>query len=253
MTSTAEVPELKQYGLHRSGTNFLRVILQENYEVLVHANEGGWKHGYYELPQRLGRELHCLICFKNPYAWLFSLYNYRHPEKELPFSAFVRQPLTVVPTDVEHGPIQSRNPARLWVEMNQHWLGIPLRDHRLFLFRYEQVLKEPYTSVQELVQTLGLRRRETLGQRMGKMLGVGGETGDFFVPPRQLGALRPDYKKKNLNRGEVFDPGKYTRHEYLAAYTQELLDFVNEQLNHELLERVGYETVRHLPGGTARE
>src|ERR1043166_2267642 len=48
--------EIKQYGLHRSGTNFLRVILQENYDVSVLTNIGGWKHGFYDLPQRLGRD-----------------------------------------------------------------------------------------------------------------------------------------------------------------------------------------------------
>lgn len=247
MTKTADLPEIKQYGLHRSGTNFLRVILQENYEVSVLANEGGWKHGRYELPRRLGRELDCVVCFKNPYAWLTSVYNYRHPEKDRPFADFVRGEMKVVPTDVEHDPIIAANPARLWVEMNEHWLNLPLQTHRAFYYRYEEVLKDPYGSIQELVTTLGLRRRESLGQKMGKMLGVGGTEQEFFVPPRQLGALRPDYKKKNLSRGEVFDARRYTRHEYLSAFSKDLLDFVNQQLSLDLVRRIGYEPVAVLP------
>jgi hypothetical protein len=233
-------PQIKQFGLHRSGTNFLRVILQENYHVEVLSREGGWKHGPYEVPKRLGRELDCVICVKNPYAWLVSIYNYRHPKKDIPFPAFVRSPIHIVHPGGPDRAIHKPNPVRLWVEMNEHWLSVKLQSHRLFVFAYEKVLAAPRESIQELVTTLKLERRVPLTHRLKTAVGAAAQEPEFFVPPRQLGALRDDYKKKNLAAGTTFDPGQYTRQEFFRAFTPDLLDFVNENLQSDLVTRLGY-------------
>src|SRR5215472_3933034 len=151
--------EIKEYGLHRSGTNFLRVILQENYEVTLLTNTGGWKHGFYELPQRLGREVDVAICVKNPYAWLLSFYNHLQREQNIPFAEFVQQPLNFERPERQDRALIADGPAQLWVQMYEHWLAIELKNHRRFLFRYEDVLAEPRGSIQELVSTLQLSRR----------------------------------------------------------------------------------------------
>ncbi len=235
------MPEIKQFGLHRSGTNFLRVILQENYHVTVLSNEGGWKHGPYEVPTRLGRELDCMICVKNPYAWLVSLHRYRHPEKDLAFPEFVRSPINVVgPGGPEHAIVKP-NPVRLWVDMYQHWLSVKLESHRMFVFQYEKVLASPRESIQGLVHALQLQRRVSLKHRLKCLVGMArGEEARFYVPPRQLGALRDHYKKKNLASGVTFDAGQYTRQEYLKDFSQDLLDFVNANLEPELVTKLGY-------------
>ena len=233
-------PQIKQFGLHRSGTNFLRVILQENYQVSVLSLEGGWKHGPYEVPERLGREVDCVICVKNPYAWLVSIYNYRHPEKDVPFPDFVRSPIHIVGPDGPDRAIDKPNPVRLWVEMNEHWLSVKLESHRLFVFAYEKVLAAPRESIQELVTTLKLQRRVPLTHRLKTVVGAAAEEPEFFVPPRQLGALHDHYKKKNLAAGTTFDPGQYTRQEFFKAFTPDLLEFVNENLRADLVTRLGY-------------
>ena len=238
-------PELKQYGLHRSGTNFLRVILQENYHVTVLTTEGGWKHGRFELVQKLGHELDCLLCVKNPYSWLVSLHRYRHPENDMLFPQFVRSEIRVVGQEAPDDAIVSANPIRLWSEMNQHWLGAPLMSHRWFVFRYEDVLAAPYDSIQELVGALKLERKQPIAQKLKSILGTSEEP-EFFVPPRQLGALKDQYKKRNLERGVVFDASQYTRHEYLKSFTPELLKFVNENLDPGIVNRLGYSVVSDL-------
>jgi hypothetical protein len=233
-------PQIKQFGLHRSGTNFLRVILQENYQVMVLSNEGGWKHGPYEVQERLGRELDCAVCVKNPYAWLVSLYKYRHPEKDIPFPDFVREPIHIIGPDGPDRAIDKPNPVRLWVEMNEHWLSVKLQSHSLFVFAYEKVLAAPRESTRGLAKALKLERRVPLTHRLKTMVGAAAEEPEFYVPPRQLGALRDHYKKKNLADGTTFDPGHYTRQEYFKAFTPDLLDFVNENLQPDLLTRLGY-------------
>lgn len=234
-------PQIKQFGLHRSGTNFLRVILQENYHVSVLADEGGWKHGPYEVPERLGRELDCVICVKNPYAWLVSLHKYRHPEKDLPFADFVRSPIHVVGPDGPDRAIDKPNPVRLWVEMNEHWLSVKLQSHSQFVFPYEKVLAAPRESIQELVTTLKLERRVPIAHQLKKMVGAAVVEPEFFIPSRHLNHLPDQYKKRNLAHGSTFDPGQYTRQDFLKAFTPDLLDFVNGNLQPGLVTRLGYQ------------
>lgn len=238
------IPEIKQYGLHRSGTNFLRVILQENYRVTVFSNEGGWKHGHYELPQRLGRELDCVVCVKDPYAWLVSLHRYRHPARNVAFPDFVRSPIKVVGPDGEAHAIESPNPVRLWGEMHQHWLSVKLRSHQMFVFNYEKVLARPEQSVQDLVEALGLERKLTLSFRLRKFTRLGSPRPRFYVPPRQLGALRDHYRKKNLAAGEKFNSNYYQGREYLMHFDASLMGFVNDCLDADLVRRLGYEILQ---------
>jgi hypothetical protein len=235
--------EIKQYGLHRSGTNFLRIILQENFHVSVLTNVGGWKHGFYELPQKLGRELDCAVCVKDPYAWVHSFYNYRHPEKDLPFADFVRGPLTVVGPDGPDRGITSPNPWQHWVRMNEHWLGVELKEHRKFLFRYEEVLANPIVAIAELVRSLRLERRKSLRYRVARLFRLAGPEPEFFLPHIRLGAVPEKYKNKHFKQGQAFDANRYTQQKYLNAFTPELLAFANDQLNADLVGRLGYQIV----------
>ena len=153
MQTRTGVPELKEFGAHRSGTNFLRVILQENYDVFVLTNTGGWKHGYYQVPDRLGREVDCAICVKDPYAWVTSYHNFTTPEKDVSFAEFARKPISFI------GPgqkIECPNPMKFWVQMNEHWLNLELKERRKFILPYEKVLADPIASVQEIVKTLAV-------------------------------------------------------------------------------------------------
>ena len=237
--------EIKEYGLCRSGTNFLRVILQENYEVKLLTNTGGWKHGYYELPQRLGREVDVAICVKNPYAWLVSFYNHFQPEQKIAFAEYIRQPLNLQRPERQDRALIAENAPELWVQMYEHWLGIQLNERRSFLFRYEEVLANPYGSIQELVTTLGLRRQEPWHYRLRRSLGLANGQPPFFRPSARLGAVPEHYKGKHIKRGEEFNSAQYTRHEYLHQYTPELLDYVNQRLKPQLMEKLGYSIVQH--------
>jgi hypothetical protein len=236
---------VKQYGLHRSGTNFLRVILQENYQVAVYGNEGGWKHGHFELTEKLGRELDCAICVKNPYAWLVSLHRFRYPQKEVPFKMWARSQIQLSGKRATGG-IDAPNPVRLWIEMNEHWLSVKLQSHKLYVFPYERVLADPEATVRPLVEDMKLERRVPVGWKLRRLFGASGLP-PFYVPPRQLGALRDHYKKKNLNSGATFEPGYYHGREYLKQFDRELIDFVNHNLNPSTVQKLGYEMVTDLP------
>ena len=73
----SDIKPIKQYGLQRSGTNYLAFLLEQNYYVDVWVNRGGWKHGPYT---PINPEMHCIIISKNPFAWIvvcvYPIYNY---------------------------------------------------------------------------------------------------------------------------------------------------------------------------------
>ena len=241
MKTRAGGPELKEFGAHRSGTNFLRVILQENYEVAVLTNTGGWKHGYYEVPKHLGREVDCAICVKNPYAWITSYYNFRNPKKEMPFAEYVRKPAIFEGVGQR---IECPNPMRFWVQMNEHWLSLELKERRKFLFRYENVLADPIGAVQELVRSLGLKRRQPLLYKVKRAVGLAGSEPRFFLPSIRLGAVPQKYKNCHIKSGEPFDAGRYTERKYLALFDPGSLEFINQQLDTSVLAQLSYPLIQ---------
>ncbi|HEX4492963.1 MAG TPA: hypothetical protein VH914_17290 [Acidimicrobiia bacterium] len=217
------------------------MILQENYEVRLLTNIGGWKHGFYELPARLHREVDCLICVKDPYAWLLSQYNFRHPKKDVSFETYLRTPLTV--GRPPRGQVTSSSPVQLWVTMYQHWLAIDLLHRRKFVFRYEQVLADPEASIRELVTTLGLRRLRPLRHRIAHRLGIAEHAPQFFLPDVHLMGVPNNYRGKDIKRGAKFDADRYKKRSYLKVYTPELLDLINAELDQGLLDQLGYRRV----------
>lgn len=71
--------EVKMFGLQRSGTNYLEKLMIENYDVKIHTNKGGWKHGKYmkgKMIKAFGHEIDCLFISKNVYSWLWSAFKH---------------------------------------------------------------------------------------------------------------------------------------------------------------------------------
>jgi len=92
------VKYLKLYGLQRSGTNYIKFLLEQNFDVFVLQNWLGWKHGrveYLKDNETLWRDLSvCTLSTeqkasikfsntprvaikKNVHAWMVSFYKYK--------------------------------------------------------------------------------------------------------------------------------------------------------------------------------
>ena len=235
------VPEVKEYGCQRSGTNFLRVVLQENYEVKLLTNVGGWKHGYYDVGKQLLREVDVVICVKDPYAWVLSQYNFLHPQKDVTFDTFVTSPLQI--GRHRYGIVKAANPIAMWSAMYEHWLGVDLLHRKKFVLRHEDSIEDPIGSIREIVAHLHLRRREPLKFRIQRAFGLVGPERPFFLPTVRLMGLPNSYSGKDINRGVAFDASHYKQRKYLAVLTPTLLDFVNGHLDQKVLDTFGYKRV----------
>ena len=96
---------VKQYGIQRSCTNFVKILLENNLEdTVVLTNILGWKHGphkekidwdteegEYASARDIGRikkeyeaeRIHYVICLKDPYAWLMSYSKYNNRQDKV--------------------------------------------------------------------------------------------------------------------------------------------------------------------------
>ncbi len=216
--------EIKQFGLQRSGTNLLRVLLQGNFAAVVHANEGGAKHYEYRVPKSLGRELDCVVCVKDPFSWLTSFHRWYHRRDDMTLGEFLLQPLATA-SSVTDQSYSAKDPVRYWNELNAHWLAIPVRAHRVLVSRYEDVIEDRERAVCALAAELGLERTSD----------------EWQAPNNRLRALKEDYEAGSIERNEKFDPAYYRERRYLTEFDDESLGFVRSELDCDLMDRLGYE------------
>lgn len=106
----------KIYCLPRSGSNYLKWLLENNYNIVLNQNEGGWKHGY------VTNTTNNILIVKHPILWLPSIYNYLLTPTDLcppiqpNFYKFLRNPINI--QKETYG-----NPLIWWNESLKHYLS----------------------------------------------------------------------------------------------------------------------------------
>lgn len=222
---------VKIHGLQRAGTNYLAHLINENFsdtESLM--NVGGWKHGFYCAPWTLGQEVHVLTVVKNPYAWLLSLYKYWKatdigPDlSHVSFDLFIRDKAVF---EMQQGiPFLYRasNPVQHWNNMNFHWLSIRLNEKKCLTVPYEALLVETHGVLNAIGRDFGLKRRPRTVSPVNKLKASGD---------------RPE-----MSDAEWTDKDYYLKEEFLKEYTPDMLKFVNDQLDPEVMNTLGYAFIK---------
>jgi hypothetical protein len=220
---------IKIHGLQRSGTNYLVKLINENIhgaQCLV--NAGGWKHGHYCAPWTLGREVHVLAVVKNPYAWLVSLYHYWRVTtigpnlRNVSFDQFVQSRVEFERQQGIPFLYRSQNPVQFWNDMNFHWMSIRLDQKKSLVIPYEALLSDANGVTKAIAQEFGMIINEKfIDEEM--ILTAGGE--------------------KPLADDNRFEKDYYVQEKFMESFNDELLQFVNDQLDHELVSSLGYRLV----------
>jgi len=229
VTLDPNTEHIKIHGLQRSGTNYLSHLINENFhntKVLV--NLGGWKHGHYVAPWAIGKEVHILGIVKNPYAWLVSMFKYWGPDKKLrigpdltgvTFEEFVQNRVFFERQRDIPFLYRANNPVDHWNNMNFHWTSIRLNQKKLCLIGYEALLNNPEQATKEIGINLGLKQKDVFV-----------DSNNTFTPSGE-----------NIKQSEEeFKKDYYLKAGFLEHYTPELLDFVNQELDIDLMVQFGY-------------
>jgi len=222
---------IKIYGLQRSGTNYLSHLMNENFQnTKVLVNLGGWKHGFYSVPWSVGKEVHVLIIVKSPYSWLVSMYKYWGPNKKLnigpdlsgvSFDDFVRNRVYFERQRDVPFLFRCSNPVDHWNNMNFHWASIRMNQKKLCVIPYESLLTDPDKSIQETGSALGLKMKSKFKN-----------FDSTFTPAGEN--MKPSDQK--FTRKEF-----YLKGDYVDYFTPDLVEFVNKNLDMELMINFGYE------------
>lgn len=230
------VEYVKIYGLQRSGTNFLSHLINKNFENTKSlVNMGGWKHGYYHSAEALGRECHVLAVVKNPYSWLVSMYRYWGPDKQkqigmdlegVTFSEFVRNRAIFERQKGVPYLFRAANPVQHWNDMNFHWLSIKLKEKKLSVVTYEAALMAPEWTLNTIAHTLGLTVVES-------------SKAEFVTKCEKI--CLPGGEETKLSEQDWTGREFYENQEYLKEFDGPLLDFVNSQLDLDLMTHFGYQ------------
>lgn len=225
---------IKIHGLQRTGTNYVAKLINDNIEKTeTMVNVGGWKHGHYCAPWTLGREVHVLTIAKNPYAWLFSLFRYWKTGNTGPdlsntsFDEFVRNKAVFEEAAGTPFLLRAANPVQHWNDMNFHWLSIHMNEKLSFVIPYESFLSNPKEVIVNICGALGLSLKEEKFVDCDKKCEPAGET-------------------TKLSKDQWEDKQYYVDERYMKQYTQDLLDFVNDELDISVMQTIGYRLVTNL-------
>lgn len=210
----------KLYGLQRTCTNAVRLLIRQNFVDQVGAERGGdWKHGPIRTPIR-DTALHCVICVRAPYVWALSMYHYnmrnkgsdgsvcRRFRKGWDFARFLTSPTYRWP-----------DPVRRWNEMNLHYLDW----HDTHKGRAVLILGETMMTEQG---------QKTVMAHIAHRLNM----------KRKGGPIHPILKRVN-NSSRTMGPmnfDRYTERRWTEEYTPGLIDHINQRVDRRLMDRLGY-------------
>ncbi|AMJ99782.1 hypothetical protein AVL55_17445 [Alteromonas macleodii] len=231
-----KMQKVAMMGCFRSGTNFAKALLEQNYECVVKNNVFGWKHGFLPIissdsnaEYRFDYEKAFFIT-KNPFSLLSSLFKYRtEVQRNLiaptDFKSFIRSKLIVFDQGNPNSPqLRFSSPTDFWNAMNWNYLS-----HKDFQHvRYERLVEEPELITQRLANKLGLARVDRA----------------FFVPEKKVKRINDAESlstKSDYQTSESFDKDSYVKHEYMSMFDNDDIKCVLSQLDKELVQALGYD------------
>lgn len=223
---------IKIHGLQRSGTNYLTALIKSNFkDVEVWVNKGGWKHGTW---RPTDKHAHIAVISKNPYAWLHSVYRYWGEERfcnigpdlrEVPFEQFVTSRLICEQQRAVPYLMRAANPVQFWNNQYFHWLSCRPQNANSIHIQYEALLEDVRRPLLEIMRT-------------------------FTLDPVSADLDFRNIRHKCLPSGEeihmsnsLFEGRYYKTRQYLEFYTPELIDFVNANLDPDVMNLLKYQTL----------
>lgn len=224
----------------RTGTNYLKFLLEANYVVRAEFNCFGWKHaGVPILPAGgPGAYPDIPLCYivKNPFAFVLSLHRYHRRKHEhghvislaaaAPWQDFLTSPITIFDSQLAGSPqLRFANPVHYWNFLYWNLETLDRRRFRVWGVNYEDLVADP----QRLRDVEGIA---PLVRRHAEIVTPGNEL-------RRLGG-GPGAAARGYETGEQFDAAAYASAAYLDAFTDAQRAFVREQADPWLVERRGY-------------
>ncbi|SHH37583.1 hypothetical protein SAMN05216361_4426 [Marisediminitalea aggregata] len=227
--------KIAMMGCFRSGTNFAKTILEQNYNCEVKNNVFGWKHGLLPIISAdSNAQYHfdyekAFFITKNPFSFLSSLFKYHLSVKRNliapnEFKQFIRTKIIVFDQGQANSPqLRFNNPIDFWTMMNWNYASKTDFVH----IRYEWLVENPEVIIERAAGKMGLERIST----------------NFITPQKEVKRINDAETTKSLEDYQTtvdFDKGRYLKHGYMTDFDSDDVRFVLSQLDDELLDKLGY-------------
>jgi hypothetical protein len=233
-------------GLFRSGTNYVRTLLEWNYDVTVNYDGYGWKHAvvptFTNASQLNYPDGKTLVVVKNPYAVLPSWYKYainngRNIRGDTrSFSGFIRN--RIIYRDDFNKSLAPEyyfpNPVQMWNSVVWNHVSVAEQTGG-FVLEYEDLLFSP----------------EDVSNRIAHQLGLTRKSAEFVHPQNVVRNMGDRGVRDNRSRyvtKKKFDRSYYLDREYIREYSEDDLSFVNRSLDVDIVMRSGISLTKHREG-----
>lgn len=237
----ARLPRVAVMGALRSGTNYLKFLLETNYLVRADFSACGWKHGGVPILPAGGPGTYpavpLLYIVKNPYAFALSLHRYHRNALERghaislvaadAWEEFLSSPIEIFDSQLAGSPrMRFANPIQYW---NFIYWNLETLDPRRFTvcgLNYEDLVADP-AALSRIEAVARLERRQAETRTPSHQL-------------RRLGGGASDVAPAAYETADGFDSRYYVDRRYLEAYSDAQLSFVRAQADPWLMGRRGY-------------
>ena len=206
---------IKIHGSLRVGTNYLKKLIERNFEGRVFKSEEfGWKHGKI----KYCKNFKYIIIARNPFSWVNSFYNWEKiHERTTSENLF-----NFLSAGVTHPQLKNEwnatNPIDAWNKTYETYIDYLDRDNVVYI-RYEDLISDFNRTIEDLCQNASLTTKL-----------------DRFVDCKE----RADNWKKPNPQKEL-NVSFYKNKNYLAKLDRQSIAFITNNLNSELIAKMGYD------------
>lgn len=237
----ARLPRVAVMGALRSGTNYLKFLLETNYVVRADFSAYGWKHGGVPILPAGGPGTYprvpLLYIVKNPYAFALSLHRYHQRARERghaislvaedDWDEFLVGPIEIFDSQLAGSPrMRFPNPIQYWNFIYRNLETLDRERFRTCGLNYETLIADP-TALRQIEAVAPLERRQAETRTPGHHL-------------RRLGGGAIDVAPGKYETLDDFDAQYYLDRRYLEAFNDAQALFVRAQADPWLMDRRGY-------------
>ena len=228
---------IKQYGLERTGTNYLKALIESNVkDVRVLSNLFGLKHEKFkvmdyksydfkkdknvktDLNQEqvnnirdcfIRDEIFYIVTIKNPYSWVISYNN----------CSWIK---------ANKGPLNEKKIIRYmnrWNEINDDWLKnlIVDREKKTFSILYEDLILDPKKVIEKICDKFGM------------------EMNKEFHDINNTMHPGPDFNwRKNISKSKFNKKNYFLNKSYLKELPDKFIELIDSKITSEIMEKTDF-------------
>jgi hypothetical protein len=230
-------PQVAVMGAFRTGTNYVRFLLEQNFQCRILYDAYGWKHGGVPVVTRYSGlaypSIPVVYVVKHPAAFITSLYDYfidknRNIAAPTDWASFLREPLVIFDSKPEESSqMRFANPMQYWNFIYWNLSTLPAARFQSFGLRYETVLENPQGEIGRVAEALGLHRKSE----------------GFSLPEGKLARMndKQRFEPQKAVTTETFNAVLYRNNSYLNRYADADLDVLRAELDPQLMARFDYQ------------